>query len=253
MFKRIKAVMACFLAVALCVSVLSVVAFAAGVEFGPFLPPQQAPMPDVEDVIDVTIPWTGQTPPELEIYDIFKDLSPYDAWCDDFAIMYVRGLMTGKSGSSMDPYGIVTRAELVTVLWRLAGSPEEGSNAFYDIDEISWYNAPVSWAVENGIVSGYGNGRFGPNDVVTLEQMATILYRYCERYGLDTQYLAGESFEELGYDRASGWAKEALRWFYSNCVDEDADTSLGRYWPECRVCRGQLAETMVTFMAKYDL
>ena len=80
----------------------------------------------------------------------------------------------------------MTRAMLVTVLWRYAGRPEAGKNPFTDVPAGQWYTEAVTWAAENGVVSGVGNGRFAPNGNITREQMASILFRYAKLTGLDT-------------------------------------------------------------------
>ena len=101
---------------------------------------------------------------------------------------------------------------LVTVLWRLAGSPEvSAASKFTDVQPGAWYSDAVSWANERGIVTGYDEKTFGTNDSVTRQQMATILYRYAQSRGIagtKTGDLAG--FTDRG--EVASWASDAMAW-----------------------------------------
>lgn len=79
----------------------------------------------------------------------------------------------------------MTRAMLVTVLWRSAGSPNEGTNGFTDVPADQWYTQAVAWAAQNGIVNGVGNNKFDPDAKITREQLAAVLYRYAGKVGMD--------------------------------------------------------------------
>ena len=102
----------------------------------------------------------------------------------DYAI--ANGLMKGVAKDQFDPYGKLNRAMLVTILYRLEGEPRvSGANPFSDVEAGSWYDKAVTWADSKGIVNGYGNGKFGPDDPVTREQLAAILFRYAKYKGYD--------------------------------------------------------------------
>ena len=91
---------------------------------------------------------------------------------------YRTGLMNGTSDTTFNPDGIVSRAQLVTILYRMAGEPEvSGESVFTDVPTGQWYSDAVEWAAKKGIVNGIGNGKFDPNGAVTREQIATILHR----------------------------------------------------------------------------
>ncbi len=142
----------------------------------------------------------------------FTDV-PADAWyreAVDYAVE--NGLMNGTSPATFEPATATTRGMIVTILWRLDGSPDAGAqDPFSDVAEGAWYRNAVVWASENGIVGGYGDGRFGPGDEITREQLATMLWRYAKYRGCDVSAAADIS----GYDDAgkiSPWALEALRW-----------------------------------------
>ena len=142
----------------------------------------------------------------------FADFDP-NAWYHeavDYAV--TNGLMNGAASDRFDPDGITTRAMLVTLLYRLEKEPAvSGRNPFDDVENGRWYTDAVIWANDNGIVTGYGDGRFGPMDPITREQFAAILFRYAENRGYDTSKAADLS----GYEDASSispWALDAMKW-----------------------------------------
>ena len=106
----------------------------------------------------------------------------------------------------------MTRAMLVTVLWRSAGSPNEGTNGFTDVPADQWYTQAVAWAAQNGIVNGVGNNKFDPDAKITREQLATMLYSYAKLKGLDTTQ-GGMAVREFNdYDSISSWAGQSMTW-----------------------------------------
>lgn len=154
-----------------------------------------------------TVPTTPQQPTDLPFTDVQAG-----AWYAD-AVKYVfdQGLMSGMSAQEFGPDGQVTRGQVVTILWRLAGSPTVSGKTFPDVSASAWYADAVAWASANGVVSGYENGGFGPGDPVTREQLAAILYRYAQLSGKDTDQTADLS----GYTDSvtiSAWAPQALKW-----------------------------------------
>ncbi len=141
----------------------------------------------------------------------FSDVASGDWFYD--AVSYVRSnnLMNGVTTTTFEPYTGLTRAMLVTILYRLEASPSTGSSSFSDVDSGQWYTSAVSWAAANGIVTGYSNGSFGPLDTVTREQMAAILYRYA----VYKQYDVSASASILGYsdsEQISDYALDAMEW-----------------------------------------
>ena len=127
----------------------------------------------------------------------------------DFAIE--RGLMNGIGRGLFDPEGPMTRAMLVTVLWRYVGSPSEGTNYFVDVPANEWYTQAVAWAAANGIVNGTSRTTFEPDGNITREQMAAILYRYANSISVDTGK-RGDFTAFADANAVSGWAKDALSW-----------------------------------------
>ena len=144
----------------------------------------------------------------------FGDLTATAWYHDGVHYCLENGLMRGVSGGKFLPDGSTTRAQLVTILWRLEGSPETtGAVRFGDTAGGAWYTEAVRWAVGCGVVKGYDNGCFGPNDAVTREQMAAILYRYAQHKGYDVS--AGEDTNILSFDDAfavSEYAIPAMQW-----------------------------------------
>lgn len=144
----------------------------------------------------------------------FGDLTAAAWYHDGVHYCLENGLMRGVSGGKFLPDGSTTRAQLVTILWRLEGSPETtGAARFSDVAGGAWYTEAVRWAAGCGVVKGYDNGCFGPNDAVTREQMAAILYRYAQHKGYDVS--AGKDTNILSFDDAfavSEYAIPAMQW-----------------------------------------
>ena len=128
----------------------------------------------------------------------------------DYAI--ANGLMKGVAKDQFDPYGKLNRAMLVTILYRLEGEPRvSGANPFSDVEAGSWYDKAVTWADSKGIVNGYGNGKFGPMDNITREQMAAMMMRYASYKKIDTSKRDQlRSFVDAG--NVSAWALPNMQW-----------------------------------------
>ncbi len=142
----------------------------------------------------------------------FIDVKSGDWFYDAVVFVVEQKLFQGTSATTFSPDEPMTRAMLVTVLHRLAGTPAVATaNSFTDVQEDQWYTDAVIWANTNGIVNGYGDGRFGINDNITREQMAAILYRYAGKNGYDAS-ASGEldQFSDSGH--VSTYALEAMKW-----------------------------------------
>ena len=158
----------------------------------------------------------------------FRDVRPEDWFYDDVRYVYEAGLMNGTAEGLFSPDLFTSRAMIVTVLWRLSGSPVVNYYMpFADVDQASWYAEAVRWAASCGIVAGYDNGNFGPNDPITREQLAAILYR-CTTYrqedtsiGADTNIL---SFTDAA--SVSEYAVPALQWACGAGILQGADGAL---------------------------
>ena len=177
----------------------------------------------------------------------FTDV-PAGAWYED-AVRYVyeNGLMTGVSASRFDPDGTTTRGQIVTILWRLSGSPQVNYPMdFTDVSEGDYYAQAVRWAVSAGIAAGYGDGRFGPGDPITREQLAVMLWRYAVLYGYDVS--VGESTNILSYADApdvSEYAIPALQWACGAGII--TGTGGGTLHPQGTATRAQAAAMLQRF------
>lgn len=171
------------------------------------------PMP--ASAVTVTAVFEAQPPvtPQMPFTDV-----PAGSWYFD-AVGYVfeRGLMGGTGNGRFSPDLTTSRAMIVTILYRLEGSPAPSGSTFSDVAPGQWYSDGVAWASANGIVTGYPDGRFGPDDTITREQMASILYRYAKYKGYDVTAQAGlERYSDAG--QVAPYAADAMGWAVSSGV-----------------------------------
>lgn len=157
---------------------------------------------------------TGTSGTNVPVKLPFTDVAKQNWFYDDVVYVYENGLMNGTSSTTFAPEQKTTRAMIVTILWRLEGSPAaKKAAAFQDVSAGAYYAEAVAWAAENGIVNGCGDGRFAPDDAITREQLAAILYRYSRYCGQSTAATASlDSFSDAA--SVSGYAREALAWAY---------------------------------------
>ena len=144
----------------------------------------------------------------------FGDLTATAWYHDGVHYCIEKGLMHGISADKFLPDGSVTRAQLAAILWRLVGNPAPVSTAdFSDVADGAWYAVAVRWAADSGVVRGYADGRFRPNDAVTREQMSTLLYRFAEYKGYDVS-IGGDTDILRFVDGVAvgGYAVPAMRW-----------------------------------------
>jgi len=143
----------------------------------------------------------------------FSDVKDGIWFYDTVKYVTENGIMNGVEEGKFAPDNTLTRAMLVTILYRVEGSPEVSAESkFTDVKGSDWYGAPIVWASENGIVNGVSETEFAPNNNITREQIAAIIYRYASAKGYDVTRggMAVREFED--YETISGWAKEAMQW-----------------------------------------
>ena len=143
----------------------------------------------------------------------FNDVSANDWFASAVDYVTGKGMMNGTAANTFSPKANTTRGMVVTVLYRLENQPSTSVASFTDVASGAYYANAVAWANANGIVSGYGSGKFGPNDKVTREQLAAILYRYAQYKKYDVS--VGEDTNILSYDDAqsiSSYAIPAIQW-----------------------------------------
>lgn len=160
-----------------------------------------------------------------------------------------RGIFTGLTETTFCPKNYMNRAMMVTVLYALAGKPEpEGENPFTDVKPNKYYTKAVTWASENGIVSGVGDGRFDPNTNVTREQMAIFFQKYALWAGVDTELSADiESYPD--FNRVHAYAVPAMRWAVAAGVISGVSTADGTFLdPRGNATRDQVARMFMSFV-----
>lgn len=168
----------------------------------------------------------------------FTDVKESDWFFGDVRYAVSNGLFTGLSATEFGPSKSMTRAMLVTVLYRMAGEPYAPAASFKDVAAGSWYAPAVGWAASEGIVTGTGDGKFSPNVSITREQMAAILYRYAKASG-------GASLDGFSDgDTVSSYAKAPMEW----AVGAGLITgSGGKLMPKGTATRAQVAAILHRF------
>ncbi len=141
----------------------------------------------------------------------YADVKDSDWFYECVKYVCEKGLMVGTAESQFSPDLTTSRSMIVSILYRLEGSPSVSAGSFSDVADGQWYTGGVAWASANGIVAGYGNGLFGPDDNITREQLAVILYNYAKYKGYNITPAKGlDGFIDSG--RVSSWAKTAMEW-----------------------------------------
>ncbi len=180
--------------------------------------------------------------------ETFEDVEPVDHWASD-AVEFVaaRELFKGTGANKFTPNGAMTRGMMVTVLYRLAYEPETVAEQFADVPSGQYYTDAVAWAQNAGVVTGYTDSEFGPNDNVKREQLVTILYRYAKKMG----YATTASGTLAGYADASsvsGWAKDAMSWAVELGLVNGVDKT--HLAPANNATRAEVATILMRFCEK---
>ncbi len=174
----------------------------------------------------------------------FSDV-PKGAWYAPYVqYAYENGLMNGTGNGEFSPEATTTRAMVVTILYRISGSPDTDVYQFGDVPQGKWYSDAISWAANNSIVNGTGNGNFSPNNPVTREQLVTILYRYAESKGYDVSASADLS----GYpdaDQVQDYAQPAMAWAVAENIIQGMED--GTLKPAGNASRAQIATILMRF------
>ena len=160
--------------------------------------------------------------------------------------MVKNGFMNGVADDAFDVDGNLTRAQLVTILYRIAGEPEStATNPFADVADGQWYTNAVIWAAENGIVKGVNTTTFAPNDQITREQIATILFRYAKAEKVEGK-LAG--FPDA--EKVSDYAADAMAWAVEQGLINGISESDGKTYlaPQETATRAQIAVILMRYL-----
>ena len=191
--------------------------------------------------------WTEGT--ETPATDLpFTDVAESAWYAGAVEYAYENGLMNGTDATTFSPNASTTRGMIVTILYRQAGSPAVAENSgFADVAADAYYADPVAWAAANGIVKGYSESQFGPNDNITREQMAQILYGYAQLQGQDVSGAAGLSSFADG-SQVSDWAETAMAWAVSEELLQGDDQGLLN--PQGTATRAEVATILQRFLAE---
>ena len=179
----------------------------------------------------------------------FEDVTIADWFYDDVMFVCGRGVMQGVSATRFGPHLTATRAMMATILWRMEGSPAPTAEArFTDVRSGQWYSEAVAWTAQSGVYTGYADGSFRPNDSITREQLAAILYRYAKYKGVDVS--VGEDTNILSYADAaeiSDYAFPAMQWACGAGVMQGSN---GNLLPRGRATRAQIAAMLHRYLVK---
>ena len=201
--------------------------------------PDPDPDPEPKPILPI-LPSGGQSAWKNPYQDVTDSSSYYEA------VRYVteKGLMNGTSASTFSPDAAMTRAMMVTILWRMEKEPAALKSNFTDLT-ADWYRTAVDWAAEAGVVNGVGNGKFAPNATLSLEQLITILYRYAENKGYNVSKSASlDSFTDGS--AVSAYAKPAMQWAVGmNFLSGNTLT------PGAPASRAQIAQVLMLFCKAY--
>ena len=194
--------------------------------------------------------WKKREPDEPDaVKNPFADVNAGDWFYRDVLFSYEKGLMSGMDAAAFAPYANTTRAQIAVIFYRMEGSPAvEGENSFTDVVRSSgtaWFYDAVTWAQQNGIMGGYSNSSFAPNDPITREQLAAIFYRYAQYKGYDTTQggMAIREFDD--YESISDYAMGAMAWAVNTGLVK-GDSNL--LYPKGTATRAELAALLHRFV-----
>ena len=175
--------------------------------------------------------------PDTEWENPFGDVKKRDWFYFSVKFAYDFGLMKGTTEMEFSPDSYVTRAMFVMIIYRMEKEPQTGGSVFVDVEIGGYYDRAVAWANANGIVSGVSKDRFAPNDPITREQMATILYRYANFKGYDVESNGNTAYSDSS--SISGYARNAVSWAAANLLMKGDDD--GSFLPNANATRAQAA------------
>lgn len=174
----------------------------------------------------------------------FQDVKTTDWFYEAVEYVAQNNMMSGTAVNTFSPNQTTTRGMIVTILHRMEGEPSTTGTTFSDVTKGQWYTNAVAWASANGIVTGYGTGAFGPNDTITREQLATILYRYAQFKSYDISTSSSiTSFSDGG--KVSNYAAQAMSWAVgSGLISGVGENTLS---PQSGATRAQAATILMRF------
>lgn len=177
---------------------------------------------------------------------IFTDVSQNDWFYEDVIYVNKNKIMSGVSEDTFSPNSNITRAMMITILYRMADEPKAFDSSFSDIENGSWYEKAVSWGAENKIVSGTSNDTFSPMDNITREQLALMIYNYASMNHINGTKSNIENFTD--FTHVASWATDALSWAVGNdIIHGKSDTLLA---PSDGATRAETAAIIKRFLTR---
>ena len=178
----------------------------------------------------------------------FKDID-HSAWYHDgINFCLEKNLMKGVSESEFTPEVDTNRSMIVTILWRLNGSPEIQDSSFSDVESGKWYSNAISWAAKNSIVKGYDDGKFGINDNITREQFATVMYRYSVFKNYNVEKISDLN-QYTDKDKIHDWAFNAMGW--ANAEGLITGRTESTLEPNDNITRAEIATVLMRFYKNF--
>lgn len=198
-------------------------------------------MPGSKVTVNAAFKQSGEpTPSDMP----FTDVSSNEWYYDAVKYVYDNGMMNGIDSTTFSPNNTTTRGMIVTILHRLEGEPSAAAAGFTDVASGQWYTDAIAWAAANDIVNGYSETEFGPNDTITREQMAAILYRYASFKGYDVTATASLS-DYTDAALISGYATAAMQWANAEgLITGVTNTTLN---PQGNATRAEVATILMRF------
>ena len=195
----------------------------------------------------VTTAAYGQTANRIHTIS-YNDVTAGDWFTSDVIYVTLTGLMNG-TGDGFSPNNNINRAQLVTVLYRMAGQPDvTGENPFTDVPDGQWYTDAVLWAAENGITEGTSETTFAPNSALSREDMATLLYRFADFETEEPIEITGDLSGYTDADLVADYAVDAMTW----AVGEGVISGIGdnTLAPDNTASRAQMATVLTRYTAE---
>ena len=174
----------------------------------------------------------------------FSDVEKGDWYWKGIVYCYDKGYMAGLGDNLFGTRMFVTRAMVAQILYATEGKPAAKASQFTDVPAGQWYSNAIGWAAANKIVSGYGNGKFGPNDSISREQLAAILYQYTKFKGFKYT-TSGDLSKFKDANEISSWAKEPMQWAVANALLSGVGYDL--ISPQGAATRGQVATILLAY------
>ena len=197
----------------------------------------------------ISASFRGESTQPLRPYTGFADVDSQEWYYDGIVFAYENNLMNGVSENEFAPLEKLTRAMVVTILYRMSAEDFDGALVFTDVLDGEWYAQATAWGVETGVVTGYSSTVFAPHNAISREELAVMLYRFAQYMGYDTSGRAGLSgFADAAH--VSPWATEAISWAVESGLMKGSD---GQISPTGEATRAEVSTMIMRFVSQYVL